>query len=144
MNYRHTQIGWVTIVTLGMVGVLMAATSLGGGEPIPGIVFLGLVLILFLFSSLTVRVEQRSLIVSFGPGLIRRTIDLGDVRDVQVVQNSWLQGWGIRRFGAGWMWNVSGLGAVELEYKSGGRFRIGTDEPEKLAAAIRQKLDRQR
>jgi hypothetical protein len=35
-----------------------------------------------------------------------------------------------------WVWNVSGLDAVELTLRSGRRFRIGTDEPEELAKAI--------
>ncbi len=36
----------------------------------------------------------------------------------------------------GWMFNVSGLDAVDIELKDGGRFRIGTDEPEELVRAI--------
>jgi hypothetical protein len=35
-----------------------------------------------------------------------------------------------------WLWNVSGMGAVELQLKNGSRFRIGTDEPETLARAV--------
>jgi hypothetical protein len=38
--------------------------------------------------------------------------------------------------GQGWLWNVSGIDAVELTMKNGDRFRIGTDEPEKLVTAI--------
>jgi hypothetical protein len=36
----------------------------------------------------------------------------------------------------GVIWNVSGFDAVELELDDGTRFRIGTDEPVALAAAI--------
>ena len=35
-----------------------------------------------------------------------------------------------------WLWNVSGFRAVELVFKDGKRFRIGTDEPESLIRAI--------
>ena len=35
-----------------------------------------------------------------------------------------------------WLWNVSGLQAVELVLNNGKRFRIGTDEPENLVNAI--------
>lgn len=36
----------------------------------------------------------------------------------------------------GWLFNVSGLDAVELELINNRRFRIGTDEPQRLIAAI--------
>jgi len=34
------------------------------------------------------------------------------------------------------MWNVSGLDAVELALDGNRRYRIGTDDPEGLAAAL--------
>ena len=43
---------------------------------------------------------------------------------------------GIRLTRHGWMWNISGLDAVELEYKDGKKFRIGTNQPQKLCQAI--------
>jgi hypothetical protein len=36
---------------------------------------------------------------------------------------------------------VSGLGAVELTVRDEGRLRVGTDEPEALAEAIRAAAD---
>jgi hypothetical protein len=36
------------------------------------------------------------------------------------------------------MFNVSGLDAVEIEQTDGKGFRIGTDEPKRLEAAIRK------
>jgi hypothetical protein len=38
----------------------------------------------------------------------------------------------------GWLYNVAGRGAVEITLKGGRRFRIGTDEPERLCYAIQQ------
>ena len=35
-----------------------------------------------------------------------------------------------------WVYGVSGLDAVELQMKEGRRFRIGTDEPDRLLGAI--------
>jgi len=54
---------------------------------------------------------------------------------------SWLVGWGIRWTGSGWLFNVSGLDAVELSLKSGRRFRIGTDDPRGLHTFIIQHLE---
>jgi hypothetical protein len=48
---------------------------------------------------------------------------------------------GIRLSPGGVLWNVSGLDAVELSLDGGRRFRVGTDEPRALAAAIAQAKD---
>jgi hypothetical protein len=96
-----------------------------------------LLVVLLQFSSLTVVVQDGSVTCRFGPGIIRKRIPLASISDARPVTNSWLAGWGIRWIpGHYWLWNVSGLQAVELEFRDGGRFRIGTDEPEVLARAI--------
>lgn len=40
----------------------------------------------------------------------------------------------------GWLYNVEGLGATELRMRNGRRYRIGTDEPERLETAIKDAL----
>ena len=52
------------------------------------------------------------------------------------VRNSWIQGWGVRKVTRGWMYNVWGLDAVEIELNSDEVFRIGTDDADALQAAI--------
>ncbi len=52
------------------------------------------------------------------------------------MRNPWYYGWGIRLTPTGWMYNISGLDAVQLQLASGKRFRIGTDEPVQLKSAI--------
>jgi len=91
-----------------------------------------------LFASLTVVVGDAAVFVRFGPGLIRRSFALTDIRAVRTVRNRWYYGWGIRLLPRGWLYNVSGLDAVEIELADGRAHRIGTDEPEALAAAIQQ------
>jgi hypothetical protein len=51
------------------------------------------------------------------------------------VRNAWSNGFGIRTASRFTLYNVSGLGAVELKQKSGEVRRIGTDDPKGLAAA---------
>lgn len=136
--YRHTQIGYLILAAVG--AALVAVSSEGArssGVPVFVMGVLGLALVFF--STLTVVVSDAALDVFFGPGLIRRRINLRDVRDARVVRNPWYCGWGIRWIGRGWMWNVSGLRAVELEFGDGRRFRIGSDEPEALLAALRRR-----
>ena len=63
---------------------------------------------------------------------------MSDIRDAKAVKNRWYYGWGIRLSPHGWLFNVSGFDAVELEMANGVKYRIGTDEPDKLLAAIEQ------
>jgi hypothetical protein len=42
------------------------------------------------------------------------------------------------------LYNVSGMDAVEIHLRSGQHFRIGTDEPELLAAALRMAISAKR
>jgi hypothetical protein len=96
-----------------------------------------LVILAALFASLTLCIRDGCLECSFGVGLIRQRIRLMDVRDVQPVRNRWWYGWGIRLTPHGWLWNVSGLDAVELTFANGRKFRVGSDEPNQLVAALR-------
>ncbi|PSQ58499.1 MAG: hypothetical protein BRD27_06270, partial [Bacteroidetes bacterium QH_10_64_19] len=102
-----------------------------------GYAMLGAVGILaVLFSSLTVKVDDEELVFYFGPGFWTHRFALDDIIGVEVVRNSALYGWGIRYTHHGWLYNVSGLRAVELTIRGEGQIRIGTDEPETLKRAI--------
>ncbi|KAA5546321.1 hypothetical protein FYK55_03590 [Roseiconus nitratireducens] len=97
---------------------------------------------IFLFYALQVEVTTESVTVSFGPGVIRRRFRVDEIVDARVVRNRWYYGWGIRLIPHGWMFNVSGLDAVELDLPNQRKFRIGTDEPQELCAAIQKVLRR--
>jgi hypothetical protein len=74
----------------------------------------------------------------FGPGAYRRSFPLREIEGVQVVRNTWLHGLGVHYMRKGMVYNVSGLGAVEMQLENGRRVRIGSDEPEELARAIEE------
>jgi hypothetical protein len=140
--YRHTQIGWMTLVSLGVSTLYLAVmTALLAPHvpvwqtPLPYLIPVMAVLTV-LFSSLTVTVGDDEMVVQFGPGPVRKRISLSGIEACRPVRNAWWYGWGIRLTPGGWLWNVSGLDAVELSLRDGGRFRIGTDEPERLCDAI--------
>ena len=142
-HYRHTQIGWVI---LGVVAAILAfvwsrlppGVAAAAGFPL----LLLAALTLLVFSALTVEVDAEAIRLRFGIGLVRKRIPLAEVKAWRVVRNPWYTGWGIR-LGSGYvLWNVSGFDAVELHRASGRRFRVGTDEPAALLAAItREKGD---
>ena len=150
--YSHTQpgklIGWcmIGIVLLFFAGMLGAKiwTHPFYVQLIPYISLLLLMACWVLFYSLTVDITPKKMTVSFGPGFIKKIFRLDDIRGARVVRNKIWYGWGIRLTPHGWMYNVSGLDAVELELREGKTFRIGTDEPEKLLTAIRDATGRRR
>jgi hypothetical protein len=142
-RYHHTQIGWAIIVAMPLSIVLIIILMFFYEFSwTPVIVALVLGLTTLLFGSLTVEIDQEYLTVRFGPGLIRKTIPLRYIVAHQQVRSHWLSGCGIRRISGGWMFNVSGLDAVELLLQDGGKFRIGTDDVMGLSGALEQALER--
>ncbi|MCG3180368.1 MAG: hypothetical protein BIFFINMI_02728 [Phycisphaerae bacterium] len=137
-TYRHTQIGYVTIVSLGIGAAVIA--GLIWATPGPRAILVPIMVVLAaclaIFPSLTVQLDGQAVRVRFGVGPIGRMIPLGRIVACRAVRNRWYYGWGVRLIPRGWMFNVSGLDAVELEFAGGRKFRIGTDEPAALAAAI--------
>ena len=135
--YKHTQIGYVTGgVTLGILPFLYyGLTADDGTLGASDLAFLGLLGGLgVLFSTVTITRDE--LMFYFGPGFWTKRFPLDDIISAEVVRNSPLHGWGIRYTFHGWLYNVSGLHAVELEIQGEGQIRIGTDEPEALRQAL--------
>ena len=138
--YRHTQIGYLTLIVILVAALGIFASLPDQVRPVAlGIAGL-LVIIGVLFSSLTVEVADGELRFHFGPGFWRKRIALSDVAAATPTQSSWWEGWGIRFTPRGMLYNVSGTNAVEITLRSGKRFRIGTDEPEALVQALQSAI----
>lgn len=147
--YKHTQVSWfvitITLVVLVFFGWLQVTSRLEPASADSGANFLVtavMALVLFVlasFSSLTVSVDEQSVKIRFGWGIFRKTFLLAQVATVKQVQNPWYYSWGIHYWlwPKMWVFNIAGLGAVELTMKNGKIFRIGTNEPEKLESAIK-------
>ena len=102
-----------------------------------------ILLALVLFYRLQVEVNTEFIEIRFGPGLIQKKLPLAEVESCKIVRNRWWYGWGIRWIGKGkWLYNISGLNAVELCMKNKEIYRIGTDEPESLHEFIQGKVSR--
>ena len=151
-HYENTQPGtFIQVMTSSWVvffGVL-AVVMLTLGEKEAAIV-LGvltvMVAVIFgivfgLFHSLTVRISPSDIALSFGVGLIRKRFPIGDVSSVRTVRNRWYNGFGIRKIRGGWLYNVSGFDAVEIQLKNERKYRIGTNQPKELLAAVESALD---
>jgi hypothetical protein len=135
--YRHTQVGWAMLVAAAAILALgWAGLPADAAEAARVPLLLVAALLVFVFGTLTVEVGAEAIRLRFGVGLVRRTIPLRDVMGWREVRNPWYSGWGIRLGPGVVLWNVSGFDAVELTFREGKRFRVGTDEPAALAAAI--------
>ena len=140
-QYEHTQVGYLIIIIMTAVMVLIGVILANVGiNWIAMGVMVVIAIALVLFSSLAVVIREDELEVRFGPGLISKRFKLRDIESCQVVRNPFFYGWGIRLTPHGWLYNVSGFYAVEVRFRTGKKFRIGTDAPGELEAAIRQAL----
>jgi len=142
--FRNTQPG--TLIRLIMIPLCIVILVLS--IQVTSFLFIPLGILLAclpLFHSLTTEITDTSIRIRMGIGVIHRTIPVSRVRSCTCVRTPWYIGWGIRRIpGRCWLWNVSGFDSVELEYRQGGHFRIGTDMPQELADAIDEAIALQR
>ena len=140
-TYKHTQIGYLLIVALGaavvMIGNLAVATKFNPGTLLP-LAFM--ILCLLAFATLTVQVNDQAITIRFGIGLIRRSFLLQDVQAYRAVKNPWYYAWGIHAIPGGWIFNVSGMEAIELQMKNGKKYRIGTDDVQGLVSAVNTRV----
>jgi len=141
-EYSHTQLGWVVLLSVvaAIIAILLIGFFTKELPVVASVVLIFLVLALACFTTLTVRVNRNRLRISFGPGLVEKSFPLGEVTLCRIVTNPWYYGWGVRIIPGGWLFNVSGLRAVEIQMKNGKMYRIGSDEPEKLQSFLKEKL----
>ena len=144
-QYRHTQIGWSLIVIVIGVGLLeltivalstvstLAITLAGATAAIFGV-------LLVMFATLTVVVDDTALQMWFGVGLLRRVVPLDDVVAARSLRIPWWTGWGVRAVSHGWLYRVGGHDAVELELDNGRVVRVGSDEPAALLVAVKRMI----
>lgn len=144
VRYRHTQLGYVT-GGAGLFGLLITyggfVDSVSEWDSAGYAALGGFGLLTALFASLTTEVTDRTFRFYFGPGFWTHTYALDAIRSVDVVRNPIWYGWGIRYTPSGWLYNVSGRSAVEVDLGSEGVIRVGTDEPQQLARALRQAVE---
>lgn len=145
--YKHKQVGFLTRIVFAISSIVLLANVLFTKQLVPPFVeylmYGGILMLLicgWVFGSLTVAVDEDEIKHWFGPGFWRKTYQMSNVVSAKPVVNKWWWGWGIRLTPHGWLYNVSGLDAVELQLVSGKRIRIGTDEPEDFSDAVNAHL----
>ena len=139
-TYQHTQSGnWIFLVLAAVAAalVLVGATQF---RPLllPALFLIPILMLVgWLFHSLTIEVADGELRWRFGPGLIHRRVPLDLITSAEPVRTKVIEGWGIHLSRFGRLYNVSGFDAVAIRLKNGQHFALGTDESQALLAAIR-------
>jgi hypothetical protein len=141
---KTTQTGWLTICIFLPIITFLGYQIFNADSTslyILTLIIILMVVCLLIFYQLTISIDDKQIKFWFGFGLIGKTYNLEDIKDCKTVTNSPLYGWGIRMMPNGWLYNVSGLKAVELSFKnSSKKIRIGTNHPEEIAKYVNQLL----
>ncbi len=119
----------VLIVLFGFKELILLVTL--------GFVAATLIICLLIFYKLAITIDENSISFRLGAGLISRRYLLSEVSSCKPVKNNILTGIGIRLTSDGWLYNVSGLSAVELTFKnSRSKVRIGTDKAAEISELV--------
>jgi len=143
VQYQHTQRGTATVAACGAGIVALVVWSVFLPAPI-GIVLTAIAVLIacaICFSSLTIQVTDQQLSWRFGLGLFRKALPLATIQGAEILRIPLLYGWGIHRTPQGWLYNVSGRQALVIRLQNDTAVLLGTDEPERLQAALRRTSD---
>ena len=97
-EYERTQIGHVIIWSLLVLAVLFAINATVGSSPHREsllVVSVVLLITLALFYKLTITINEETLCASFGVGMIRKRVSVGEIVACEPIRIRWWYGWGI-------------------------------------------------
>ena len=139
---KTTQTAWAVILIVIALNIIVI---FGYKDP-QGNLFLGIIslVLILLFHSLTITVDDNYIKFSFGIGLIRGKYKLENIKHCHPA-HYFSMGWGIRFRPGIILFNVSGNKAIELSIKNRTRkVWIGTDQPEEVSDYINSLLRKKR
>jgi len=93
------------------------------------------------FSRLTIKIDEETLLACFGIGLICKKVPLSEIVRCESIRIRWWYGWGIHLTPYGWLYNVSGLDAVAIMLRDGRKFALGTNDPNGFTSAVRRSIN---
>jgi hypothetical protein len=136
--YRHTQRSRTAVVTFAALCAVMAAIAWPDPPLWPWMLALAVPLAwaCWNFRRMTIEIEGGELRAWFGDGWPRYAWPLERIAAVRAVRNPFWYGTGIRFTLRGMLYNVASGPGIEFRLRSGATFRLGTDDPEGLAAAL--------
>jgi hypothetical protein len=140
---KYTQFGTVSVVILLPLFLLFAVLTiksvLANSQNLYILVILTstFLICLLTFYRLTITVDNTHISFKLGIGLVSKSYKIEDLSSCTSVTNSAIYGIGIRMLPSGWLFNVSGLKAIELRFKhKTSVVRIGTNNPDEISQLI--------
>lgn len=146
-SYKEFQFASIVFIIAIPAQILLAIMFItqAGNHPISsGSFFIAngtFFIIYLLFYGMKTIIDDESIRIYYGIGLIRKRIKIGRVKAAKVVSNPWYFGWGIRVIPNGMMFNISGSAGVELTFHdNSGIIRIGSGNAQVLKETISGKI----
>jgi hypothetical protein len=132
-------------LTLLFAGLLVRSVFTNGPELIIyAILEITFLICLLIFYKLTIKIDRSNVSFTLGIGLVTKSYKISDIKLCKPVTNSVFQGIGIRMLPNGWLYNVSGLKAIELHFHHKNSIvRIGTDKPEEISQIIQSLIGKE-
>jgi hypothetical protein len=146
---RLTQVGTVQIIIFGILLILFSLKSYDFGVfETSGLLYAGLstlMLACILFTyKIVIEIDEHQISFKFGIGLFKRTYQMIDLTSCSSIRCSLLNGFGIRRIANGWLYNMSGLDAIELRFNDKKSIiQIGTKNSEEIAIIVTNLIKKQ-
>ena len=147
MKYVEEQVGWwIFLAFIPIIFIVMFFYILNIGKQTMPLLILVLLICVFiittlLFYKLSIKLDDKYLIISFGIGLFKKKIKISDIKDVKKIKTKWYTGWGIRIVKNGILYNIQGLYAVELTFKDKKSIvQIGTSSNSNLDREIKRQI----
>jgi len=143
IKFKYSQFGTFSVILMLPIFVfsLIMLFTTGLKDLIQGSFFsflsITFLICLLIFYKLTIYIDDTYFIFKLGVGLITKKYLISDIKSCKAVKNSPLYGIGIRMLPNGWLYNVSGLDAIELTFKNKKSIvRIGTNNPETVSQTL--------
>lgn len=111
-------------------------------------VLLSLFIVFFIclltFYKLKIIVDNTTVSFKLGLGLFGKSYNISEIYSCKPVRNSAIYGMGVRKISNGWLYNVSGLEAIELSFKNSKKIvRIGTKNPFEVSELIQSIINKE-
>jgi hypothetical protein len=128
--------GWFVIIPVEIAALICLYLALAKGVLLAGFLFFFLMIMTYLFYSLTITGTVDTLELKFGVGLVRKKFRLSEIMTAQPHKTRWWDGWGVHPTTQGLLFNVSGFDAVKITMNNGRHYIIGTNDPGSLLLFI--------
>lgn len=146
-SFKEFQLAWFILVPIVIAYILLSIFfffSVGSAPLSPmsyGIATGVLGGATLAFYGMKTVVTDKSILISYGIGIIKKVISTDKVIAAEIVKNKWYFGLGIRSIPNGMLFNIHGLTAVELKFSDSKKIiRIGTQKALQLEKSLNSQL----